>query len=344
MNDESVQGVGGGANGGAPTGLKSAYVLFYGVERGQALEAVVGMGGTGAGKQGGGAHVNGVVNGNGNASGRTAKSVIGAMNGKRKSIEREAEDEKTTPNKRPFIGPVMPARPTSPSPSPSSASASGSKDRQAVALKRKIDAVKAQQQQQQQPVSPSPKAKRKTSNALLAISQDYGDEDEDEGGGDDVGEKVVVNGNGNGKGKEKEQSQSPTTSKSTSASAPPPPAPSSPTPTPTPASAPAQPASAPIPPSSFYGTAPPPPSKGTKRKSPDHDDEHEPPQTPRSAAVNGFDTLSSSSSPRPNGHPRVIGVGGGGDAYERTSGMFGKTGKFNSKKYGGRNKKRRCAV
>lgn len=357
MNDDAVISAGGGGgNGGAPTGLKSAYVLFYVLERGQALEAAVGMNGV-SGKQFGGAYTNGNANGhangngqngNGMVNGRSTKSVIGAMNGKRKSIDRETEEEKSTPNKRPFIGPVMPSQslsqstPPSPSSTPAtSLSTSSSTDRQALALKRKIEAVKAKEAAQVSS-SPTPKSQqqrqkpKKKSNALLAISQEYGDEDDEDG---DVGEKVVLNGKDKGKEKEKEKesqdeerSQSPTTpSTSTSTSVPPPPVSSSPTP------APSQPRSSPIPPSSFYGTVPPASSsskeKNKKRKSPDtnnhndNDDERndEPPQTPKSAAVNikGFN-----SSSRSTNTPRIIGVGD----------------KWNPIRYGRGGKKRRIGI
>ncbi|EIM85714.1 cysteine proteinase [Stereum hirsutum FP-91666 SS1] len=353
MNDETVTPAGMGGE--APTGLRSAYMLFYVMEKGQALQAAVGMNGAGA-YVNGNAHSNGHGQ-NGAVNGRNTKSVIGAMNGKRKSIDREMEEEKTTPNKRPFIGPVMPSQSTLPSPSPTpSPSPSGSKDPQALALKRKIEAVKAKQGQRQGSPSPKPKQMKK-SNALLAISQEYGDEDDEdeEDGADDVGEKVVMNGTGKEKGKEKEAApqsppQSPTTSKSTSAPPPHPPASLSPTPTPAPtAASSSQPASspAPIPPSSFYGTVPPTAStsskptntKGNKRKSPSNEDDDEPPQTPKSAAVNinGFKSPGSNT-------PRIIGIGGGGDPYERTSSMFRQSDKWNPKKYGGGWKKRRTAL
>lgn len=293
MNDDSVSPCSG-----APTGLRSAYMLFYMQEKGQALQAAVGQPSK---KQ----EVSESWKAT-SSNGAQTKSVAGSMNGKRKRTEKESEGERQTPDKRPFIGPKLPA---------STAYPSSSKDPQAVALQRKIEREKARQAQEKQAQAAPPSSLKKT-NALSSLNSYRDDDDDEDDAGDDVGEKVTLT---NGKAPEAADSP-PSATASTSA-----PPPSS--------SPPAAPSPSPIPPSSFYGSAPP---KGTKRKTPtEHHDEDDdgPPQTPKSAVVTGFAASHGSNA------PKIIGVAG--DPYDKTSGFF-KKGKMNPNKYG--HKKRRFGI
>ncbi|EIW61672.1 cysteine proteinase [Trametes versicolor FP-101664 SS1] len=148
MNDESVM-----RQSSAPTNMRSAYMLFYIREKGQALEAAV----------------------NGKAATATPatpppvppKTGLVANMKKRKIVESEDEDDKPKAAKTPrrFIGPRLPTPPPqTPAKEPRKAT-----DPQAESLKKKIAAADSQ----------------KAKGALQSLGQ-YGD-DEDE---DDVGEKV----------------------------------------------------------------------------------------------------------------------------------------------------------
>ncbi|KAI0677336.1 hypothetical protein C8Q78DRAFT_1065906 [Trametes maxima] len=150
MNDESVM-----RQGSAPTNMRSAYMLFYIREKGQALEAAV------AGKTVAGAtgsipppvpHKTGLV----------------ASMKKRKIVESEDEDENPKSSKTPrkFIGPRLPTPP----PQTPSKDAPPTKDPQAETLKKKIAAA----------------ASQKAKGALQSLDQ-YGDDEDDD---DDVGEKL----------------------------------------------------------------------------------------------------------------------------------------------------------
>ncbi|KAI0268122.1 hypothetical protein BC834DRAFT_968344 [Gloeopeniophorella convolvens] len=135
MNDDSVT-----RHSGPPTNMKSAYILFYMRERGQALQAAV-------------------------ASAPPGDSVKHKLK-KRKisdagADEREKEKGKER-ERRPFIGPLQPS-PQLSTPAPA---ATPARDPQADALKRKIQAVS----------KPTP---LKPSNALLSLSQ-YADDDDDD--------------------------------------------------------------------------------------------------------------------------------------------------------------------
>ena len=125
MNDELVT-----RHRGAPVSLKSAYVLFYLRERGQALEAAI----------------NSI-----SAPNRLLPPTVRLAMRKRKVVE---SDEEEPPNKgvqiaAPLIGPRLPSPSPSPSPSPALSShetpeskrLKPSPDRQAELVKKKIEAV-----------------------------------------------------------------------------------------------------------------------------------------------------------------------------------------------------------
>jgi len=151
MNDESVSRVSG-----APTNMRNAYILFYILNKGQKLEAAVSAPASTPNKS--------VA-----TPAPPVRTSIKAQMKKRKIIE--DEDEGKTP--KPFIGPRLPDRESSPpetkklKPNPP--------DPQALLLKQKIASAS-----QRSPSKTSP------TKALLSLSQ-YQDDDDD----DDVGEKVV---------------------------------------------------------------------------------------------------------------------------------------------------------
>ncbi|KAI0650532.1 hypothetical protein C8Q79DRAFT_1035916 [Trametes meyenii] len=150
MNDESVM-----RQGSVPTNMRSAYMLFYIQEKGQALEAAV------AGKMAAAA-----------ASlppPVPPKTGLVANMKKRKIVESEDEDENPKSSKTPrkFIGPRLPTPP----PQTPAKDAPPAKDPQAETLKKKIAAA----------------ASQKAKGALRSLDQYGDDEDED----DDVGEKVT---------------------------------------------------------------------------------------------------------------------------------------------------------
>jgi ubiquitin carboxyl-terminal hydrolase 36/42 len=106
MNDESVA-----RHPGPPTNMKSAYILFYMRERGQALQVAVTSG-----------------------SGSQSVTVNGIKDKKRKASDTESDtDEK---QKQPPIGPLLPPAVAKPMHSPKP-----ERDPQADLLKRKIEAV-----------------------------------------------------------------------------------------------------------------------------------------------------------------------------------------------------------
>ncbi|KAI9068517.1 cysteine proteinase [Trametes sanguinea] len=149
MNDDSVM-----RQSSAPTSMRSAYILFYIREKGQALEAAVNTK---------------------TAAATTAatpppvppKTGIVANMKKRKVVESEDEEEspKRAKTPRKFIGPQLPTPP----PQTPAKDRPKAADPQSEALKRKIAAA----------------ASQSAKGALQSLGQ-YGDEDED----DDVGEKV----------------------------------------------------------------------------------------------------------------------------------------------------------
>ncbi|KZT05667.1 cysteine proteinase [Laetiporus sulphureus 93-53] len=148
MNDESVM-----RHYGAPTSMRSAYILFYIREKGQALEAALNAG-TRA------------------SLASSSKPGVVANMKKRKVVESDDEDDGGRPKPdAPFIGPRLP----SPTPAPQTPVASAevksaANDPQAVMLKKKIAAA----------VSLSP------GSALQSLAQ-YDDSDDD-----DIGEKVEI--------------------------------------------------------------------------------------------------------------------------------------------------------
>lgn len=217
---------------GAPTNLKNAYMLFYIRDKGQALEA---------------------------AMGAPAKSSVPQKPGivagmkKRKVVESDDEDAEGGKGKpsAPFIGPVLPSQsPSTPTPSKSigpqipasvATPSKAANDPQADKLKKKIAAVQ----------SPS--------LALNSLAQ-YDDSE------DDIGEKVetqkpdaVVNEDDAAEMKV-DPSDFPKSPASVAASPK----------TPSPPVLPRNPATTPIPASSFYGASN---SSNKKRKSPDGDDD-----------------------------------------------------------------------
>lgn len=146
MNDESVM-----RQSGPPTGLKNAYILFYMLEKGQTLEAVLTAPSAAPGRPLG------------------AVSKVAQMK-KRKAPDTEPEGERPSPTKtpKPFIGPLFPSQ-TAPPQTPTKAASTA--DPQAEALKKKIAAIKPQD----------------GSSALQSLAG-YGDDDDDD---EDVGEKVT---------------------------------------------------------------------------------------------------------------------------------------------------------
>ena len=135
MNDDSVT-----RHHGPPTNMKSAYILFYMRERGQALQAAVASG-----------------------SQRQPTTPNGIKNNIKKSKIPDKDAHSDGKQNKPFIGPLLPPSvipKTKPVPSDLAA-----RDPQADLLKRKIEAVS-------KPTSLKP------SKALLSLSQ-YVDEDDD---------------------------------------------------------------------------------------------------------------------------------------------------------------------
>ncbi|RDX53884.1 cysteine proteinase [Lentinus brumalis] len=229
MNDESVM-----KQTGPPTGLKSAYVLFYIRDKGQALEAA--------------------LSAPSSTPNRTpAKTSIVANMKKRKIVQSDDESERPSPAKSPkrFIGPLLPdARAPTPPPKDTPKS-----DPQATALKKKISAASLQPGK----------------NAVQSLLADYTDDDDDD---DDVGEKVAEKDDKDATPSATStqaavlkplpaRPPSPVPAPSPSDSEPPPAATAAPS---------ASTSSAAIPPSSFYGTPAPKP-KDKKRKSPDGDED-----------------------------------------------------------------------
>ncbi|KAI9000815.1 cysteine proteinase [Trametes punicea] len=228
MNDDSVN-----RQGGVPTSMRSAYILFYIREKGQALDAAV----------------NGKAFATATAPAVSAVSpaiphktgVVASMK-KRKIVESDDEDgnPKQTKTPRKFIGPQLPTPP--PPPTPSKAAA----DPQAEALKKKIAVAAA--------------ASRSAKSALQSLGQ-YGDDDDDD---DDVGEKVPEK---EAKSDASGQAEPPaTTAPFKQAAADPA---SAPPPATTPSSSSAD---KPIPPASFYGTPTSKPND-KKRKSPEAEED-----------------------------------------------------------------------
>ena len=159
MNDESVTRIGG-----PPLSLKSAYVLFYLRDKGQALESAI-LSATREYSKGG---------------------LVAGM--KKRSLPHEADEDtgvRTSPiSSRPmtppkFIGPLLPS-PSIPSPS-KKRKLSDSQDPQAEALRKKIEAVtggtKDAEKEKRVKKPPTP------TSALQSLSQyaDDDDDDEDEG-------------------------------------------------------------------------------------------------------------------------------------------------------------------
>ncbi|KAI0772129.1 cysteine proteinase [Trametes elegans] len=237
MNDDSVS-----RQSSAPTSMRSAYMLFYIREKGQALEAAV----------------------NGKAATATAttastppatpppvppKTGLVANMKKRKIVQSDDEDEKPKSAKsaRRFIGPRLP---TPPPQTPAKGSSKPVADPQAEALKNKIAAA----------------AQQKAKGALQSLGQ-YGDDDDED---DDVGEKVLE------KVKEDKGDAScpapppktPVPDRASEAAS----TPAATLPTPSSAAVPSSGAEKPIPPTSFYGT-PAPKANDKKRKSPDGDED-----------------------------------------------------------------------
>ncbi|OJT05345.1 Ubiquitin carboxyl-terminal hydrolase 36 [Trametes pubescens] len=148
MNDESVM-----RQGSAPTNMRSAYMLFYIREKGQALEAAV----------------------NGKATTATPapppsvppKTGLVANMKKRKIVESDDEEDKPKAAKAPrkLIGPRLPTPP----PQTPAKELRKAADPQAESLKKKIAAADSQ----------------KAKGALQSLGQ-YGDDDDE----DDVGETV----------------------------------------------------------------------------------------------------------------------------------------------------------
>ncbi|KAI0720329.1 hypothetical protein C8T65DRAFT_567932 [Cerioporus squamosus] len=228
MNDESVM-----KQTGPPTGLKSAYVLFYIRDKGQALEAA--------------------LNVPSSTPNRTpARTSVVANMKKRKIVESDDESERPSPAKTPkrFIGPLLPDA-AAPTPPPKDAPKA---DPQAATLKKKIAAAT------------SPPGK----NALQSLLGDYKDDDDDDD--DDMGEKVVENKpEEDATPSTSTAAAAPESSPARRTSPALTPSRSDPAPSPAAMAAPSASTSSAIPPSSFYGTPAKPRDK--KRKSPDGDED-----------------------------------------------------------------------
>ncbi|KAI0375867.1 cysteine proteinase [Pilatotrama ljubarskyi] len=228
MNDDSVM-----RQSSAPTSMRSAYMLFYIREKGQALEAAV--------KE------------NAAAATATATSVstpppvphktgLVANMKKRKVVESDEEDERPKAAKTPrkFIGPRLPTPPPQVPPKDTPQAV----DPQAETLKKKIAAAASQQ-----------------AKGVLQSLDQYGDDDDD----DDMGEKVPSTTDNAPADAPAATPPSPLTQNARD------PATLS-SPSPAAANPATSAAEKPIPPSSFYGT-PAPKRNEKKRKSPDGDDE-----------------------------------------------------------------------
>ncbi|CDO73757.1 hypothetical protein BN946_scf185015.g85 [Trametes cinnabarina] len=150
MNDDSVM-----RQGSAPTSMKSAYILFYIREKGQALEAAVNSKAAAAATK------------TATPPSVPPKTGIVANMKKRKVIESEDEEESPKLAKSPgkFIGPKLPTPP----PPPLAKDLPKATDPQSEALKKKIAAA----------------ASLRAKGALQSLGE-YGDEDDE----DDIGEKV----------------------------------------------------------------------------------------------------------------------------------------------------------
>jgi ubiquitin carboxyl-terminal hydrolase 36/42 len=137
MNDDSVS-----PNRASPAGLKSAYILLYIRDRGQALEAAV-------------------TNSSNHPPIAPKMGIVAAMKKRRVLLSDDEDDEdKGVTAPRPFIGPLLPSQPPE---SDATRQVVGTSDPQANLVKKKIEAV----------------SKKPVSTALSSLSQ-YG-ESEDEG-------------------------------------------------------------------------------------------------------------------------------------------------------------------